>query len=171
MSALVARRAVKDRTPSRQPRPFVPRPTRMSNQNTTPSTAAAQPVATHTPPPTTATRPNTPRTPHNLDIGDFDSSLTELDPSMPARNTTITPHDTPSAKTEDGSRCELESIPTKARRYFQYEKQFRGYWVGPVGLPEFLNLLPAVADAMPEMDDRAFSGFNATKTLSQLLVS
>ncbi len=156
MSVLIAHRAVKDRYPSRPSKPFVPRPTRMSNKNTTPPTTATQPTTTYTTPPTIATQPNIPRTPHNVDIGHFNSSLTELDSSTPAKNTAIAPHDTPNAKTENGSRFGLDSIAMEAR-YFRYEEQFRGYWVGPVGLPEFLNLLPAAADAMPEIDNQRFA--------------
>ncbi len=89
-----------------------------------------------------------------MDHRDFRPSfdMTELSLS-PLSTPAIALHDAPIARTEDGHG--LDDIPTETR-YFQYEQGFRGYWVGPVGISEFLDLLPSTAKPTPDVMEHHF---------------
>lgn len=146
MSVLIACRAVQDRSPSHPgpSKPLLLPSTRMSEKNI--------------PPHSTTTKPNTFRAPHPAGLGYFDSSLIEHGPSTPAKNAVTALHDgdTPITKAQNDSRHRVPDISMQSH-YLQYEKEFRGLWVGPVPTEAILELLPATDKAMPKIVKTRFT--------------
>ena len=158
MSALLTRRVVKDRRPSRPPKSFVRRSTRLSSKRTsTPKlkgpTIPQQPDAGHlaSPPPEHGSHPH---------------SISAKRPS------TLSLHSAPSPKSESGSHLAFDEI-NRPGRYIQYAYKFRPYWVGPMDIREFLNLLPTTDIPMPNVVQQRFRGIvtmKQRKYLHDLLV-